>query len=165
MSVLNIRGQAPVNYYTIYYSQAFNVSKGLNTIYLANRTLFSNNSVIFYQSQDTKITLSASNQKKIDLIWNTKNNQLFLIDTTNYYKFNFKVFIENYVYENSVTINHVYELPSVYQIRANVFDINYCSLRAEVIIKKGMELKFFILYLYRLFIYIEFLFLKRYDLA
>lgn len=134
--MLNKRGIAPVNNYHVNFAQTYVVSQGLNTIYLENKTLFSMNSAIFYESEDTKITLSASNNQQSDLIWDRSSNLLKSIDDDNY-RFNFRVFIENYVFEDRVTINHVYTWPSIYKIGINVNDLNFCNARSEVIVKKG----------------------------
>lgn len=137
MDLLNKRGVAPVNSYTISFRQSYNVSQGLNTIYLNNKTLFPINSVIFYESKNAKITLSASNNQQSDLIWDTTSNLLKKVDADGYYKFNFKVLIDNYVYEDSVPINHVYDSPNVYQISVHVNDISCSSLSKQATIKKG----------------------------
>ena len=138
MDLLNKRGVAPVNDYTIRFRRSYNVSQGLNTIYLNDKTLFPINSVIFYESKDAKIiTLSASNNQQSDLIWDTASDLLKKVDADGYYKFNFRVLIDNYAYENSVPINHVYDSPNVYKIRVNVNNISCSFLSEQATIKKG----------------------------
>ena len=89
---------------------------------MPNATLFSKDSVVFYESNDTEITLSqvSSLNQSSDLIWDPNTKSLALIDTETAYKFNFMIHISDFIYEDVIELSHVYLSTGVFNLSASI---------------------------------------------
>ena len=118
------------------YEETFEVIEGLNTIYLPNVTLFSKGSVVFYESNDTEITLSqvTSLNQTSDLIWDPNTKSLALIDTEAAYKFNFMIHISDFIYEDVIELSHVYLSSGVFNLSASIPELSFSDFKYAKII-------------------------------
>ena len=105
---------------TLVYNETFQVTKGLNTVYLAERVLYNPiTQNIFYMSNDSQVSYSQSNvTNSYDLIWKNSNPNTLqrMLDNSNW-KFNLQIIARQYIYQDTVSFDTIFYYPGLYSLQ------------------------------------------------